>query len=245
MSIDLNADVGEGYDDEQLLPLVTTVNIACGAHAGDVVTMNRVVAQAAELGLTIGAHPSYPDREGFGRRVMDVAPDELRASLLDQIHALIAIAEARAARVSLVKPHGALYHAVVHDAALADVVIDAVRAADPTLGLVCLPDSALLRAAARAGMPALRESFADRRYRSDGTLAPRNLDGAVIQDPALAAQQALRIASGAPIDTIDGGTLLVDADTICLHGDSPHAVASAAAVRARLEAEGIVIAPRG
>jgi UPF0271 protein len=239
--IDLNADVGEGEDDLAIFPLVTSVNVACGAHAGDAETMERSVAAAARLGVALGAHPGYADREGFGRRALDLAPEALTRSLVDQIATLAALARRHGVRVGHVKPHGALYNQAAADAALAGVVAGAVRAAGTELRLVGLAGSAMLDAGRGAGLAVAAEAFADRGYTAGGTLAPRGTPGALVTDPALAAAQALAIARGEPIETVDGAAVTLAADTICLHADTPGAAANAAAVRAALRRAGIEI----
>ena len=242
-SIDLNADVGEGHDDLPLFGLVTSVSIACGAHAGDEATMERSVAEATRLGVGLGAHPSYPDREGYGRRRMSISEDELRASLVAQLDALAAVAGRHGARLAHVKPHGALYNEAADDEALAAVIVAATKAVDPSLALVALSGSVLLSVARAEGLRAIPEGFADRRYRSDGRLAPRTSEGAVIEEPDAAADQAARLALGEPVGTIDGGELRVDVATICLHSDTPEAVRIARAVRDALERRAVRIAP--
>lgn len=241
--IDLNADVGEGGDDGPLMPLVTSVNIACGAHAGDAATMSRAVEEAGRLGLAVGAHPGYADPEHFGRRELALPEAEVERTLAEQIRALAVIAERFGVRLSHVKPHGALYNQAAVDPVLARAVASAVGTADPGLRLVGLAGSALPAAGADAGLAVAGEAFADRRYRAGGTLAPRSLPGAVIEDPETAAAQALAIARGAEIETIDGHGIALRAETLCVHGDTPGALAVARAVRRALVGAGIEIAP--
>ena len=243
MRIDLNADVGEGADDRSILPVVTSISVACGAHAGDVETMERCVADARDLGLAVGAHPGYPDREGFGRRRMAVPDDDLIASLVDQVQTLRTIAEHRGVLLRHVKPHGALYNAAAGDPRLAAVVTRAVLGVAPGLRLFGPPGSHLLAAAADAGLSTAAEVFADRRYRSDGTLAPRGTPGALIEDPSSAARQAVALALGKAVETVDGPPVRLPAETICLHADTPGAPAIAGAVRHALEGAGIEVAP--
>lgn len=238
MKIDLNADVGEGYDDRALLPLLTSVNVACGGHAGDERSMGETVAAARRLGLVIGAHPSYPDREHFGRREIALPPVELEASIIAQIATLDRIAGAALAHV---KPHGALYNQAARDLRLARVVARAVRAVNPSLGLMGLSGSLLLEAAREIGLRAIAEAFADRRYAADGALAPRALAGALIGEPSEAAEQALRIVRDGEVVAIDGSLVAVSADTLCVHSDTPGAAAIAAAVRRRLLEAGVEI----
>ncbi len=250
LAIDLNADAGEGYgawslgDDAALLPHVTSVSVACGGHAGDPPIMARTVALAARLGVACGAHPGYPDLPGFGRRELAMSDEELHAALLAQVGALAAIARAAGVALRHVKPHGALYHRAAHDPATAAAVVSAARTIDPELFLVGPPGSALLAAATASGMRVLVEAFADRRYEPDGRLRDRRLPGALLSDPAEAAEQARRIATDGVVRTTDGSLLPIRAETLCVHGDTPGAPAIAAAVRAALMDAGIrVVAP--
>jgi UPF0271 protein len=236
--VDLNADLGEGFgawrlgDDEALLDIVTSANVACGFHAGDPSTMRRVCAAAAERGVAIGAQVGYRDLAGFGRRRIDYDPDELRDDLLYQIGALDAFARLAGSRVSYVKPHGALYNTAVREEGQAGAVVAAVAAFDRSLPVLGLPGSALLRLADGAGLRPVEEGFADRRYRPDGTLAPRTEPGALLTGAEEVVAQALRLATGT-------GRVA----SLCLHGDTPGAVTLAGAVRAALEAEGVRLAP--
>jgi len=245
-TIDLNADVGESFgpwpmgQDEALIPLVSSVNVACGAHAGDAPTILRTVALAARLGVAIGAHPGYPDLAGFGRRDLDLAPDELRATIVVQVCAVLAAARVAGTRVRHVKPHGAMYNRSARDAAMAATIAAAVRDLDAGLVLVGLAGSAATAAGRAAGLRVAEEAFADRRYEPDGSLRSRRLDGALLEADEAAAQ-AVGIARDGCVTAADGTELRVRADTICIHGDSPWAVEIARAVRAGLEAAGIGI----
>lgn len=243
MRIDLNADVGEGYDDDALFRFVSSVSIACGGHAGDDGSMARAIALALEARAAVGAHPGYPDRESMGRRPLDIDPIEVRRTVREQIERLSHIAWGLGARVTHVKPHGALYNQAAGDPWLASSIADAVRATDPRLILVGLSGSWLTAAGRTLKLSVADEAFADRRYRADGTLAPRGLDDALITDPVLAAEQALAIARGVPIDSVDGPSLTVNASTICLHSDTPGAVENARAVRDSLQKVGFTIEP--
>jgi len=244
MVVDLNADLGEGGGhDEEILDYVSSANIACGWHAGDADTMRQCVRWAQARGVAIGAHPSYPDRQYFGRTEMNIAPDSVYAGVLYQIGALQAIACGEGARLHHVKPHGALYNQAACNDALAAAIVAAVRAADPTLSVVGLAGGALVRAARAAGLTAFDEAFADRRYRADGTLVPRGTDGALIDDEALALSQVLQIVKAGTLTAFDGLRLAIHADTICLHGDGEHAVAFARTIRHGLEHQGVTIAP--
>ncbi|MEV5729479.1 5-oxoprolinase subunit PxpA [Streptomyces pharetrae] len=244
-AIDLNADLGEGFgrwrltDDEQLLSVVTSANVACGFHAGDAVTMRRVCELAAERRVTIGAQVSYRDLAGFGRRAMDVPPAELAAEVAYQIGALEVFARAAGSRVAYVKPHGALYNRVVHDERQARAVIDGVLLADATLPVLGLPGSLLLELAARAGLPAVTEAFADRAYTEEGTLVPRGEDGAVLTDPEAVVERSVSLARSGTVTARSGRPIEVRARSLCLHGDTPGAVELARRVRARLESAGV------
>ncbi|AXE84478.1 5-oxoprolinase subunit PxpA [Streptomyces sp. Go-475] len=243
--IDLNADLGEGFgrwrltDDEQLLSVVTSANVACGFHAGDAVTMRRVCALAAERGVRIGAQVSYRDLAGFGRRAMDVPPAELAAEVAYQIGALEVFARAAGARVAYVKPHGALYNRVVHDAEQAAAVVDGVLLADGALPVLGLPGSRLLELAAKAGLPVVTEAFADRAYTDAGTLVPRSQEGAVVTDPEAVVERSLGLARSGEVVSRSGTRIGVRARSLCLHGDTPGAVELARRVRERLESSGV------
>jgi UPF0271 protein len=244
--IDLNADLGEGFgpwrlgDDLALLSIVTSANVACGFHAGDPLIMRRTCAGAVERGVTIGAQVSYRDLAGFGRREMDVAPDELTAEVLYQIAALDGIARAEGGRVRYVKPHGALYNRIVADPVQAEAVAAAVRAYDPALPMLTLPGSALHTV---PGVIVVNESFADRAYNPDGTLVSRREPGAVIDDEHWVAARATRMAVDGTVEAVDGTEVRVDARSICVHGDTPGAVALARSVRTMLERSGIRLGP--
>lgn len=243
MKIDLSADVGEGADDLPLFPVLTSVSVACGAHAGDETTMQRCVEEAKRLGIDIGAHPGYPDREGFGRRVIPMQAGELRDTLVAQIGTLRVVCTRNDARLTHVKPHGALYNQAADDFALAGTIAEAIRDAGEDLAIVGLAGSRMLEAGSEAGVAIVAEAFADRRYMAGGRLAPRSLEGSVIDDPAEAAAQAVALATGQVIKDIHGGPLLIEAETICLHSDTPGALDIARAVRAALERAGVRVAP--
>jgi UPF0271 protein len=234
-TIDLNADLGEGFagvsppDDTTLLSLVTSANVACGFHAGDAVLMRRTVVEASKRGVAVGAHPGYPDLQGFGRRDLAATPKEVTAYVIAQVGALGAFCLAAGTRLRYVKAHGALYNRAVRDAAVADAIAEAIRLTDASLILLGLPGTELIAAAERAGLRAAREGFADRGYMPDGTLMPRNLPGALITDPGAAADQAERLAPWV--------------DSICVHSDTPGAVTIVRTVRERLSARGYTIAP--
>ncbi|MEE1817555.1 LamB/YcsF family protein [Streptomyces sp. SP18ES09] len=248
LPIDLNADLGEGFgrwtltDDEQLLSVVTSANVACGFHAGDAATMRRVCALAAARGVRIGAQVSYRDLAGFGRRAMDVPAAELAAEVAYQIGALEVFARAAGSRVSYVKPHGALYNRVVRDAEQAAAVVEGVLLADPTLPVLGLPGSRLHEAAKAAGLPVVTEAFGDRAYRADGSLLPRGQEGAVVTDPDEVVERSLSLARSGVVTAHCGSTVAVRARSLCLHGDTPGAVGLARRVRERLEASGVPVA---
>ena len=246
--IDLNADLGEGFgrwrltDDEALLDIVTSANVACGFHAGDPLTMRRVCAAAAERGVAIGAQVGYRDLAGFGRRRIDMAPDELSADVLYQLGALDACARAAGTRVRYVKPHGALYNTAADDPGQARAVAAAVAAFDVSLPLLGLPDSQLAEAAVAHGLPFVAEAFADRAYLPTGRLVPRQQPGAVLTDPEVVGARAAAIVAEQRVAAIDGSTLTVTAASVCLHGDTPDAVTLGHAVRAALEQAGVTLA---
>ncbi|MDG9714317.1 LamB/YcsF family protein [Streptomyces sp. DH10] len=243
--IDLNADLGEGFgrwrltDDERLLSVVTSANVACGFHAGDAATMRRVCELAAERGVRIGAQVSYRDLAGFGRRAMDVPSAELAAEVAYQIGALEVFARAAGAGVAYVKPHGALYNRVVHDEEQAAAVVDGVLLADASLPVLGLPGSRLLELAGKAGLPVVTEAFADRAYTDAGTLVPRSVEGAVITDPDTVVERSLGLARSGGVVSHSGTRIEVRARSLCLHGDTPGAVELARRVRERLEASGV------
>lgn len=244
-AIDLNADLGEGFgrwqltDDEQLLSVVTSANVACGFHAGDAVTMRRVCALAVERGVTIGAQVSYRDLAGFGRRAMDVPAAELAAEVAYQIGALEVFARAAGARVAYVKPHGALYNRVVHDEEQAGAVVEGVLLADAALPVLGLPGSRLLELARTAGLPAVPEAFADRAYTERGTLVPRGRAGAVVTDPDAVVARSVSLARAGRVASEAGTEIDVRARSLCLHGDTPGAVDLARRVRRGLEESGV------
>lgn len=247
--MDLNADLGEGFgiwrlgDDEGLLDVVTSANVACGFHAGDPGTMRRVCAMAATRGVAIGAQVSYRDLAGFGRRRIDYTFDELRDDVLYQLAALDGIAHVEGARVAYVKPHGALYHTATDDPSQASAVIAAVVEYDPELAVLGLPDSQLLRAAADAGLAVVAEGFADRGYLPDGRLVPRSRPDALVTDLDLVTARAVRMALDDEVVAIDGTVVGQRIGSICVHGDTAGAVALAAAVRSALTGSGVRLAP--
>jgi UPF0271 protein len=231
-SIDLNADLGEGgqYDDA-LLEIVTSANIACGGHTGDQHSMTQAVMAALKNGVKIGAHPSYPDPANFGRKSMDISNAELRESILGQINALKAVCEQLGAKLFHVKPHGAFYNNVAKNETMGLVLIDVIKQIDPTLNLVVLAASPLVQQARRAGLTVIEEAFADRTYLNDGSLVPRSEKGAVIHDGQLALEQVKQFVQRKPIISIDGHPLLINAGTVCIHGDTEQALDFAKSIR--------------
>jgi UPF0271 protein len=248
--IDLNADVGESFgpwpmgDDARLIPLVTSVNVACGFHAGDPLTIERTVAWAVAARVAIGAHPGYPDLAGFGRRDMDMAAAELEAAIVYQVSAVAGFARSAGTELRHVKPHGALYNRAARDPALAEVVARAVRRCSSDLLLVGLAGSDLLAAGQAAGLQVVAEGFADRAYEADGSLRSRKEPDAMLA-PEAAAAQAIALVQQREATAIDGSPVAIEPETLCIHGDSPDAVATALAVRSALEAAGVEILPVG
>lgn len=244
--VDLNCDLGEGVgNDRAMMPLVSSANVACGLHAGDPTTMRRTVTLARDHGVAVGAHPGLADREGFGRRAIALKPEEAYGLVLYQIGALAAIARSEGVELAHVKAHGALYNAAARDAALADALVGAVTAFDPNLLLFGQPGTEHERAAERNGVRFVAEVFADRAYRADGRLVPREVPGAVINDPQAAAARVLSMVCDGGVRALDGTWVALRADTVCVHGDSAGAVAIARAVREVLRGAGVAVAPVG
>jgi len=248
-SIDLNSDLGESYgvwklgDDQAMLGVVTSANVACGFHGGDPSTLRAVCAGAVAHQVSIGAQVSYPDLVGFGRRFIDIDPRELRDAVLYQLGALDAFAQVAGAEITYVKPHGALYHATVGDAAQAEAVVAAAAEYDPSLAVLGAPASCLLRGADAAGLEPVPEAFADRAYLPDGRLVPRSEPGAVLTDPAAVAARAVRLAVDHEVVAVDGAIVRVPARSLCVHGDTPGAVELARAVRDALDDAGVALHP--
>ncbi|ENL8726636.1 5-oxoprolinase subunit PxpA [Citrobacter amalonaticus] len=242
MNIDLNADLGEGCaSDGELLTLVSSANIACGFHAGDAQTMLTSVREALKNGVAIGAHPSFPDRENFGRTAMTLPVETVYAQTLYQIGALAAIARAEGGVMRHVKPHGMLYNQAAKDPQLADAIAKAVYACDPALILVGLAGSELVRAGERYGLVTRQEVFADRGYQADGSLVPRTQPGALIEDEDQSLAQTLGMVETGRVKSITGEWTSVVAQTVCIHGDGEHALAFARRLRSAFEARGITI----
>jgi UPF0271 protein len=247
-SVDLNADLAEGFgiwtlgDDDALLDIVTSANLACGFHAGNPVGLARACRAAAARGVRIGAQVGYFDLAGFGRRRIEVAPEELRADVIYQIGALQALARAAGTTLGYVKPHGALYTTIVTDSDQARAVAEAVHASDPTLPVLGLAGSVFFTEARRLGLRTVAEAFADRAYQPDGQLISRSDAGAVLTDPAQIAERVLSMVTTGSVTAVDGSVVAIEVESVCVHGDSPDAVTIAGAVRERLLAEGIELA---
>lgn len=235
--VDLNCDLGEGAGhDAELMPLITSANIACGAHAGDAATMRATVALAQKHGVAVGAHPGFADRANFGRRELPVTPDEVHALVLDQVRRL-----QRLGPVRHVKPHGALYNMAARDLALARAVVDAIYEADPRLILFGLAGSHLIAVAEACGLPVVSEVFADRTYQADGSLMPRGQPGAMVTDENAAVAQVLRMVRDGKVRAAEGADVAIKADTVCVHGDGAHPVEFARKLRQELTAAGVEI----
>jgi UPF0271 protein len=248
-AIDLNSDLGESYgawrmgEDDTMLAIVSSANVACGFHAGDPAGIWTTVKAAAGQGVSIGAHVSYPDRVGFGRRDMDVTSDELTADVIYQIGALKGMAAAAGTTVGYVKPHGALYNRIAHDPKQGQAVIDAIKAIDTSLVLMGLANAPILKLAQISGLKTVAEAFADRAYTPDGQLVSRRQQGSVLHDTQQIARRMLQLARQGTLEAIDGSTIKIDAQSICVHGDSPGAVAIAQEIRRAFEADGITVRP--
>jgi 5-oxoprolinase (ATP-hydrolysing) subunit A len=251
MRIDLNSDLGESFGawtmgaDEALMTSITSANVACGFHAGDPAVMRRTIALAATHGVAVGAHPGFPDLVGFGRREMHVSPGDVEDMVLYQVAAIAGVASAAGVQLQHVKAHGALYNMAAKDAALAAAIARAVAALDRSLILFGLPGSALLREGERAGLRVAAEIFADRSYEPDGSLTSRTRPGSVIHDAREVAARAVRMVTTRRVIATTGQEIPLEADTICLHGDTPGSANLARAVRADLEAAGVTIAALG
>ena len=246
LSIDLNADLGEGAGhDRELLALVTSANIACGFHAGDAESMRETIGAAARHGVAIGAHPSFFDRENFGRKELPATPAEVFQAVTYQLGVLQAVAEAAGQRVVHVKPHGAMYNMAARDSRLAQAVAGAIVSIDPGLLLFAPPASALAAAGENQGLRVAREVFADRNYLASGALVPRDRPDAIAKDPEAAAARVLRMLRDGRVQSVEGADVEVSAQTICVHRDTPGAVDFARILRSRLECEGVTIQAPG
>jgi UPF0271 protein len=249
--IDINCDLGESFGawtmgaDDELLPWISSANIACGLHAGDPAVMRRTVGAALARGVAVGAHPGLPDLQGFGRRALEISPEEAYELVLYQAGALLGFALAAGTRLTHVKPHGALYNLASRDAALADAIAQAVRALDSSLVLFGLAGSELVAAGRRAGLATAAEAFADRNYAADGLLVSRRQPAALVRDPAVAAARVLRMVREGKVTALSGEDVALQPETICIHGDGPHAAAMARAVYEALTRAGVSIVAAG
>jgi UPF0271 protein len=249
--VDLNCDMGEGFgvyrtsSDSELMKYITSANIACGFHAGDAATIRRTVKLALAHGVAIGAHPGLPDLAGFGRRAMDITPEEAYELTVYQLGAVCAFAKSEGGAVAHAKPHGALYNMAAKSRPLADAIAEAVYKVEPSMLLFGLAGSELIRAGDAIGLQTISEVFADRSYESDGSLTPRGTEGAVIEDPARAAEQAIKMVRDGEVVTRQQSSFILQADSVCVHGDTPGAVAHVIRLRAALEAEGIAVKKAG
>lgn len=251
MRIDLNCDMGESFGvyrlghDEEVMAFVSSINVACGFHAADPATMAHTVRLARKYQVTVGAHPSFPDLVGFGRRAMNASPEEIKADIIYQIGALRAICRAEGLSLQHVKAHGALYNMAARDIRIAVAIAEAVRAVDAELFMVCLACSPMVEAARLTGTRHVEEAFADRAYTNEGTLVPRSQTGAVIHDPGAVAERALALVKHQRITTIEGVEIPLKVQTICVHGDNPEAVAMSSMIRGILEQHAVTVAPFG
>ena len=247
--IDLNADIGESFgvyrigDDEHLVPLLTSANVACGLHAGDPVVIDRTIHWVAQAGVALGAHPGFADLAGFGRREMAMASHEIEASVAYQVSAVAGMGQRAGLLLQHVKPHGALYTQAWHSRAVATAIAQGVASVGPALILVAPSDSELARAGMAAGLTVAREGFPERGYRADGSLVPRGLPGAILSDPLEVAERALGMVMESTTTAADGTLVHLQVDTLCIHGDNPAAVAIAGALRSCLTASGVTLVP--
>lgn len=249
ITIDLNCDMGESFgrytlgDDAAMMELITSANIACGFHAGDPTVMQRTVAMAAAHSVNVGAHPGYPDLQGFGRRTLAMSQDDLRAAILYQLGALQSFAKATGVPLVHIKPHGALYNTAAHDIRVAEAIAQAVLAFDPHLALMTLPGGALAEVAQALGIRVIKEGFADRAYQADGTLVPRNHPNALITDIATVAERAVHMVTQKKVTAVTGEEIPIQVETLCVHGDTADAVRITRTLRQALENAGVQVAP--
>lgn len=247
--VDLNSDLGESFgnyripDDHEIIGYVTSVNAACGCHAGDPIVMNDTVIRAAQAGVQLGAHPGYPDLQGFGRRKMALSPDEVRAYVIYQLGALRAFCEVNGVKMQHVKPHGALYNTAGKDPETAAAIADAVYSVDKELILMGLAGSEMVKAGRKAGLKVAEEVFADRAYEDDGSLRARSYPDAMITDEDEAVKRVIRMIKEGKVRTVSGGDISIKADSVCVHGDGAKALAFVKKIRAELSGAGIAIAP--
>lgn len=251
ISIDLNCDMGEGFGvytlgyDEEAMPHVSSINVACGFHASDPANMWKTVRLAKQYGIAVGAHPAFPDLVGFGRRSMAASTEEIKADVIYQIGALWAFCQAEGIKMQHVKVHGAMYNQAEKDIQVAVAIAEAIKAVDPGLYMLCLGNSTMVEGAKQAGVNYVEEAFADRAYTAQGTLVPRKQAGAVIHDVSLVAERVLSMVKHKEVAAIDGSIVPITAQTICVHGDTPGAIDMIKAIRHKLEQEGIALKPFG
>lgn len=251
LRVDLNCDLGESFGryklglDEEVIGYVSSANVACGFHASDPTVMARTVRLCKEAGAAVGAHPGFPDLQGFGRRNMQVPPEELGDMVLYQVAALAGFCRAEGVKLAHVKPHGAMYNMAVKDAAMAEAICAAVQKIDPRLAILAPGGSELAKAAQKYNLPFICEVFADRAYQADGTLVPRSQPGAVIEDEQTAIERVIRMVTAGEVLTIDGQVIKVAADSVCVHGDGAKALAFVKNIRAALQAAGIAVMAAG
>lgn len=245
MRLDLNCDMGESFGvyklgyDEEAMPYVTSINVACGFHASDPMNMLKTVRLAKKHGVAVGAHPSFPDLAGFGRRVMELTPEEIKADVIYQIGALAAICRSEGLRLQHVKVHGALYNVAAKDIAVGIAIAEAIKAVDPEMYMLCLGNSRMVEAAKQVGVRYVEEAFADRAYTAQGTLAPRKQEGAVIHDLEKVSERVLEMVRDKQTASIDGKPVPISAQTVCVHGDTPGAVEMIRSIRSKLEEAGV------
>lgn len=243
--VDLNVDLAEGYaNDEKLLQLVSSANVACGLHAGSYNEMRKAILWAKENNVAVGAHPGYPDRENFGRLNMNLSDEELQACLVYQLGAIKALCETESVVLSYVKPHGALYNQAAKNPALARLISQTIKNIDPDLALMGLSGSVMLSAAQEVGLKTISEVFADRHYQADGSLVPRSCNNALVENDQEAVAQVLQMVIEGTVPTVEGVNIPIQADSICLHGDGNHAIEFAKKIRAALQAEQIIISAK-
>lgn len=248
-AVDLNCDLGESYGnyicgmDEEVIPYISSANIACGFHASDPMVMGKTVALAKKQNVCVGVHPGYPDLVGFGRRNMAVSPEEVKAMVQYQMGALMALCKAQGIRLAHVKPHGAMYNMAAKDEKLALAICQGIKEVDPELILLGLSGSEMLKAAEKIGLKAAREVFADRAYEEDGSLVARSKEGAMITDEEEAIRRVIMMVKEGKVTAITGKEIAVTPHSVCIHGDGPKALAFVQKIRKTLEAEGITIAP--
>jgi len=251
MNVDINCDMGESFGvyrlgfDEEMMSHITSANIACGYHAGDPIVMERTIALAKNHGVSVGAHPGFPDLVGFGRRNMELTPQEVRNDIIYQAGALAAFAQIEGVSLQHVKPHGQLYNLAAKDKPMTEAICDAISALGKNLILVALSGSQMAEIATKSGLKVAREAFADRAYHRDGSLVSRKKEGSVIHDPERVADRVIRMVQEGKVQSIEGDLIDLEVDTVCVHGDTPGAVLLAQTIRSKLQEAGISVLPMG